>query len=259
MERKPLNTVSIAAPAYNEAEKISDIVISWYRYLKDDKNLTAFEIVICNDGSRDDTGKILKNISSKYPEIKIIEHKKNMGAAAALSSAIKNTLYDWVLLLDSDGQFPVENLENFRKAMENSNSLSFIGVRPGKQDTLFARFGSWSSGFICNLFLGTRYKDFNSACKLVDGRVLRWLRLDAKGLNYSTDITAKLVEAGFAPLEVNISHKKRVFGKSSRTLIRDAFHRFSFVCYIIFRHILFSLKIIQKPSDSEDRPYGKNN
>lgn len=257
MNYKPLKTLSIAAPAYNEAERISDIVESWYQYLKRDQNLAAFEIVICNDGSKDDTGKILGEFSSRYPEVKVTEHKRNKGAAAALSTAIQNTSYDWVLLLDSDGQFPIENLENFRKAMVNSPAFSFIGVRPSKQDSLFARFGSWSSGFVCNLFLGTHYRDFNSACKLVDGRVLRWLRLEAKGLNYSTDITAKLVEAGFAPAEVNIRHKKRVGGKSSRALIRGSFNRFLFVSYLICRQLLFLFKILQRPSDLENRPYGK--
>lgn len=256
MARKPIKTLSIAAPAYNEAEGIANVVESWCQYLMKDRSLSAFGIVICNDGSEDGTGEILKELSSRYPEIKVVEHKKNKGAAAALSTAIKNTSYDWVLLLDADGQFPVENLENFRKAMVNSSTLSFIGARPSKQDTLFARFGSWASGFVCNLVLKTKYKDFNSACKLVDGKVLRWLRLEAKGLNYSTDITAKLVEAGFAPVEVDICHERRAKGKSSRTLIRDAFCRLLFVGYIFCRQVLFSFNVLQRPSDLEDRPYG---
>ena len=255
MVYKPLTTLSIAAPAYNEAECISEVVELWYGYLKKDQSLSTFEIVICNDGSVDDTAKILIRLSSRYPEVRVVEHKRNKGAAAALTTAIHNTSYDWVLLLDTDGQFPVENLAYFRKAMEVSASLSYIGCRSEKQDTLFARFGSWSSGFVCNLFLRTRYSDFNSACKLVDGRLLRWLRLESKGLNYSTDITAKLVEAGFAPTEVNICHEKRVSGKSNRAVIRDAFQRFMFVSYIIFRQLLFLFNVLQRPSDLEDGPY----
>lgn len=257
MDCKPLNTLSIAAPAYNEAEGILDVVISWQRYLKQQLYLSAFEIVICNDGSKDDTGKILLNLAAKYSEIKIVENKKNKGAAAALSKAIQNTLHDWVLLLDADGQFPIENLANFSKALENSRYLSFIGVRSRKQDSLFARFATWSSGFICNIFLGTRYKDFNCACKLVDGRVLRALRLEAKGLNYSTDITAKLIEAGLAPQEVSISHEKRVGGMSSRTVIRGSLHRLLFVGYIIIQHILILSGVLQKPLDLEDILNGK--
>jgi len=255
MDYKSLTTLSIAAPAYNEAECISEVIELWYGYLKDDQSLSAFEIVICNDGSVDDTSEILIRLSTRYPEVRVVEHKRNKGAAAALTTAIHNTSYDWVLLLDTDGQFPIDNLAYFRKAMEVSASLSYIGCRSNKQDTLFARFGSWSSGFVCNLFLRTRYSDFNSACKLVDGKLLRWLRLESKGLNYSTEITAKLVETGFAPTEVNICHEKRVKGKSSRTLIRDAFQRFMFVCYIIVRQFMFLFCVLQRPSDLEDRPY----
>lgn len=251
MEYIPLKTVSVAAPAYNEAEGISAVIESWYRFLKNDRELTDFEIVICNDGSKDGTGKILRNFSAEYPEIKVIEHEKNKGAAAALYTAIRNTSLDWVLLLDTDGQFPAENLENFRKAMKESDSFSFLGARAKKQDSLFARFGTWSSGWVCNFFLGTKYKDFNCACKLIDGRILRRLNLEAKGLNYSTDITSKLVEAGFPPEQVEVQHYKRIKGKSSRTLIRGTFHRFLFVGYIIYRRILFSLGVLQKPFDLE--------
>lgn len=255
MDYKPvLKTLSIAAPAYNESEGILEIVEQWHQYLQS-QDLEAFEIVICNDGSKDDTGKILKELSSKHSEIKVVEHAKNKGAAAALTTAIQNTSYDWVLLLDSDGQFPIENLDNFRKSMILHNAHSFIGVRPGKQNTLFTRFGSWASGLLSNFFLRTRYKDFNSACQLVDGRVLRWLRLEARGLNYSPDITSKLIEAGFAPIEVDIRHRERLEGKSSHKLLRDALHRFLFIAYIGFRQLLFLVKVLQRPSDFGDRPY----
>lgn len=249
MEYIPLRTLSVAAPAYNEAEGITAVIESWYKYLKNDNELTDFEIVICNDGSKDNTGKILRDFASRYSEIKIVEHAKNKGAAAALYTAVRSTSMDWVLLLDTDGQFPAENLANFRNAMKGSKSFSFLGVRTRKADSLFARFGTWSSGLVCNLFLRTKYKDFNCACKLIDGRLIRRLNLEAKGLNYSTDITAKLLEAGFPPVEVEILHNKRTKGKSSRTLMRGTLHRLLFVGYIIYRHMLLSLGVLQKRSD----------
>ncbi len=247
MEDQLLNKISIAAPAYNEEHCIVDTITTWHKYLQDDISIGLFEIVICNDGSKDNTGTLLNKLSSEYKKLRVVEHDTNQGAAAALTTAIKHTQYDWILLLDSDGQFPIENLNFFRSAMDSNNALSYIGVRLKKQDSMFARFGSWSSGFICNIFYNTSYKDFNSACKLVKGEVLRSINIEAKGLNYSTDITAKLIEAGYPPIEVEIIHDKRSKGKSSRTLIGDAFKRFLFVMYIVFRRILILLNVLQKP------------
>lgn len=249
-----IKSLSIAAPAYNEAENIAHIVEKWQEYLSH-QDLESFEIVVCNDGSRDDTGKILDELACKYDSIRSVHHRSNQGAAAALSSAINHTKGDWVLLLDCDGQFPVQNLENFNQALNNQSAKSYIGVRPGKSDSLFARFGSWISGVLCNVIYGTKYKDFNSACKLVDGKVLRWLTLEAKGLNYSTDITAKLIASGFPPVEVSIQHEIRKGGRSSRTLLRSSFHRFLFVSYLLDRQILTKLNVIKSPLDDERRPY----
>ena len=251
-----IEKLSIAAPAYNEALGIRQVVESWHSYLKKDFNVKSFEIVICDDGSKDGTGVILDDLALKFPLLKIIHHKTNQGAAAALMTAIQNTTGQWVFLLDCDGQFPIENLECFYKRRLEFFAYAYIGVRSKKQDSIVARFGSWSSGVVCNWCYKTRYRDFNSACKLVDGQLLRWLRLEARGLNYSTDITAKLIEAGFLPDEVLITHDKRRQGKSHRTLIRGAVHRFLFVSYLIFRKMLFSLKVLQRPSEMGDRPYG---
>ena len=255
MDKKQLGTLSIVAPAYNEADCISEVVELWYHYLKREPTLDAFEIVVCNDGSTDDTGTILKKLASMYSEVKVVEHKENMGAAAALTTAIHKTSFDWVFLLDTDGQFPIENLDNFRVAMADLPSFAYIGVRSRKEDSIFARFGSWSSGALCNLFYRTNYRDFNSACKLINGEVLRWLHLEAKGLNYSTDITAKLIEANYFPVEVNIRHETRFSGESSHTFIRNALHRFLFVGYLIVRKVLIRLKVLQCLSELLDRPH----
>lgn len=255
MPPQNIENLSIAAPAFNEAQGIRQIVETWYAYFKNDHTLKSFEIVICDDGSKDNTGRILDQLATNIPQLKVIHHQVNKGAAAALSTAILHTTGEWILLLDCDGQFPIENLECFRHRFSQYPRYAYIGARSNKQDSAFARFGSWSSGIVCNWCFRTKYKDFNSACKLVDGKLLRWLPLEAKGLNYSTDITAKLIEAGFPPDEVTITHEKRQKGKSSRTLVRGAIHRFLFVKYLIYRQFLFSLKVLQRPSEMEDRPY----
>ena len=100
----------------------------------------------------------------------------------ALTTAIAATQYDWVFLLDSDGQFPVENFERFGAALAKTSSHAMIGVRPIKKNSLFARFGSFVSGWICNVMHGTHYRDFNSALKLIRGPLVRSLYLEAKGI-----------------------------------------------------------------------------
>ncbi len=238
--------ISIAAPAYNEGENIAPLVEQWVRYLQARFKPEDYEIVICNDGSKDNTWELLGELALRYPSVKPYSHSTNQGAAAALTTAIKNTTKSWVLLLDSDGQYPIENLELFLQAQKDSPLPAYIGFRVQKEDSTFAKFGSWASGWCCNLFHGTKYRDFNCALKFIDGALLRGLCLEAKGLNYSTEISSKILERGVAMGEVKILHQRRHKGRSSRTLIRGTLHRFIFVAYIGFRQLLLKLGLLQR-------------
>jgi len=238
--------LSVAAPAYNEAEGIEAVIAEWHGFLSAAPEVAEFEIVICNDGSKDRTGDILDRLTLCYPQLVPVHFQKNQGAAAALTAAIAATKGDWVLLMDSDGQFPVQALPDMLAALRRSGSRAAIGIRQ-KKDGPFARFGSWASGFLCNLVHGTRLADFNSAFKLVWGPTLRKLGLEAKGMNYSTEVTSRLLECGIVPVEVTIEHRPRVTGVSSMKLARGALHRFLFVTYIALRQLLLKLGILMRP------------
>jgi glycosyltransferase involved in cell wall biosynthesis len=238
--------LSVAAPAYNEAEGIEAVIAEWHGFLSAAPEVAEFEIVICNDGSKDRTGDILDRLTLNYPQLVPVHFQKNQGAAAALTAAIAATKGDWVLLMDSDGQFPIAALPDMLAALRRSKSRAAIGIRQ-KKDVPFARFGSWASGCICNLVHGSRLADFNSAFKLVWGPSLRNLGLEAKGMNYSTEVTSRLLERGIVPVEVAIEHRPRLTGTSSMKLVRGALHRFLFVTYIALRQLLLKLGILMRP------------
>jgi dolichol-phosphate mannosyltransferase len=238
--------LSVAAPAYNEAAGIEAVIADWHRFLSAQASLAEFEIVICNDGSKDATGAILDRLTAPYPQLRPLHFPQNQGAAAALSAAIAATTGDWVLLIDSDGQFPIENLPDMLAAVRCCGAQAAIGIRQ-KKDVAFAQFGSWASGLVCNMVHGSRMQDFNSAFKLVWGPTLRGLGLEAKGMNYSTEVTSRLLERGIVPVEVKIEHRPRTTGTSHMRLVRGAAHRFLFVCYIALRQLLLRLGILSRP------------
>jgi dolichol-phosphate mannosyltransferase len=237
--------LSVAAPAYNEAAGIEAVIAEWHCFLSALDDVAEFEIVICNDGSKDATGNILDRLTLQYPQLRPLHFTANQGAAAALTAAIAATHGDWVLLLDSDGQFPIANLPGMMAALRGGG-LAAIGIRQ-KKDVAFAQFGSWASGLVCNLVHGSRLKDFNSAFKLVWGPTLRGLGLEAKGMNYSTEVTSRLLERGIVPIEVKIEHRPRMTGTSSMRLVRGAAHRFLFVTYIALRQLLLRFGILTRP------------
>ena len=238
--------LSVAAPAYNEAEGIKLVVEGWRRYLASSADVATFEILVCNDGSCDATGDILDTLARLHSEVRPIHFTRNQGAAAALTAAISATTQDWVLLIDSDGQFPIENLELMWKTLRRQRAPVAIGIR-NKKDSLFARFGTAASGMLCNWFHCSSIRDFNSAFKLVWGPLLRELNFEAKGMNYSTEVTSRLLECGVAIAEVEIDHRPRTTDASSMRLLRGAAHRCLFVSYVGMRQLLFGIGVLRRP------------
>lgn len=242
--------LSVAAPAYNEAEGLRELIQHWHTFLSEHIQIATFEIIICNDGSQDDTGPILDALAVQYPEVKPLHFTKNRGAAAALSEAISHTQFEWVLLTDTDSQFPIENLQRMLPHMQLPGMLAVMGIR-NKKDRWFARFGSKISGLVCNIVHGSFLKDFNSAFKVISGSVLRTLTLEAKGMNYSTEITSRLLESKITVTEVDIIHLPRSQGKSNFRCLQDSLHRFLFVCYIALRQLLLKMNILKRPANHE--------
>ena len=242
--------LSLAVPAYNEEQGLESLLEDWLTYLKQCEDIAQFELIICNDGSTDQTKSILDAHSKAHPEIRPLHFKHHQGAAAALATAIKATQYEWVLLLDSDGQFPIENLSTMIATMQATQAMAVLGVR-NKKDRFFARFGTKASGFICNLVHGSQLKDFNSALKLVSGPLLRSLRLEAKGMNYSTEISSRLLESRIPILEIDIIHKARIMDKSKMKWFRDSMHRLLFVSYLSLRQLLLKLHILRRINEIE--------
>jgi dolichol-phosphate mannosyltransferase len=238
--------LSVATPAFNEEEGIRSVVEGWHRYLAAQADIEAFEIVICDDGSRDATGAILDAIAGEHHEVRPIHFPQNQGAAAALTAAIAATTFNWVLLIDSDGQFPIENLKSMVAEVRRKHGPAVIGIRQ-KKDRFFARFGTSTSGLVCNLIHGSSIRDFNSAFKLVWGPLLRALTLEAKGMNYSTEVTSRLLECGAPIAEVEIKHRPRTSGTSSMKMLRGAAHRMLFVGYIGMRQLLLRFGVLRRP------------
>jgi dolichol-phosphate mannosyltransferase len=235
-----ITTLSVAAPAYNEAEGIAGFVEAWRSHLAG-KGLDAFELVICNDGSSDATGAVLAALAARHSELRVVTHDANRGAGAAQAAGPPHA---WVLLWDADGQFPPDNIDALEGALASTGGRAFVGARREKRDSLFARAGWRASTAACNAIYGTRYSDFSSSCQLVEGPLLRGLCLEARGLNYSLDVIARLLEQGVRPIEVPIRHLPRASGRSSRTLVRSSVDRASFVLYLGLRRALLDRRVL---------------
>ncbi len=244
--RRAVN-VSVATPAFNEAENIATAITEWRDYLVQHPSVDKWEIVVCNDGSTDATGAILEGLQSGCPNLVVVDLDRHHGAGAAIAAAIARTRLDWVVLVDSDGQFPVTNLARFFPPMLDGLGDAFSGARIRKADSFPYRWGSSASGAVSNVLLHTHYRDFNSIFKVVRGPLFRALPLESEGMNCSTEITARVAELGHIWVEIPIEHRERAAGRRGWRFWRGARDRALFVGYLGIRRWLLHRGTLRLP------------
>ncbi len=113
-----MDNVSFITPAYNCDSTIEDSLFS----IIDGNISDGDEIVVCDDGSSDNTSKILEKLSSEYNFIKVIKHERNLGGASARNTAIKNTRNNLIFCLDSDNLLLPGSVEKLKKALIFNNA-----------------------------------------------------------------------------------------------------------------------------------------
>ena len=116
--------ILLIIPAYNEAEAIEmvlkELLLETAKWEEE-----MVEIVVVNDGSSDETAKIVDNIEG----VRLINHRRNKGYGAALKTGIKEAHGDIIAWYDADGQHRPEDLRKVISKMKAENLDYCIGIR----------------------------------------------------------------------------------------------------------------------------------
>lgn len=203
------NKVSIIIPAYDEEDTIVETIKSLEDFIKKTKEVT-FEIIVINDGSSDNTGKILEKIDG----LKIINHFYNKGYGAALKSGIEKANFDWLLFFDADGQHRPDQISKLLDVPDTYDLV--VGARINKKASFIRRPARAFLNFLANFGVNQKMPDINSGFRLVrKEKIYQFEHLLPNSFSFSTTTTLAFQGAGlnlkFIPVEVN----KRKGGKSS--------------------------------------------
>lgn len=124
---------TLVMPAYNESECIEGVVSSWRDALKNAVG-EAFRMIVVNDGSKDDTGARLDQLSRQFSELVVI-HQKNAGHGAALMTAYREAAKlnsKYVFHVDSDDQFDPADFQLLWSRRDESPFI--LGFRKKRYD-----------------------------------------------------------------------------------------------------------------------------
>ena len=156
-----IKKISIIIPIYNEQDNIINLI----EEIKDALNSKInYEIIVVNDGSDDNTLKVLKAVRAN---ILVISHKKNYGQSISLRTGIMRAKNEYIITLDGDGQNdPLDILKLIKYFDEKVDFMMVIGNRVNRIDTRARRIASRLAFQIRRLLLNDNTPDTGCALKL---------------------------------------------------------------------------------------------
>ncbi|KQC08169.1 MAG: hypothetical protein APR62_05350 [Smithella sp. SDB] len=166
-----MDKLYIVMPAYNEEKAIANVVDEWHKVIE--KVGRDSKLVIFNDGSKDNTLRVLENIRSRYPSL-VVVNKENAGHGPTCTLAYKYAIADnadWIFQTDSDGQTKPCDFWQF---WEKRNNYDFIiGSRSKRADGVARRFVSQTLKVVILIIFKVIVKDANTPFRLMKVERLR--------------------------------------------------------------------------------------
>ena len=142
--------IALVIPAYNEAKRID-------KFLKSLSGI-GLPAVVVDDGSKDKTFEIV----NKYP-VNVIKHRINLGKGAAIKTGCDAAFSlgaDAIIMMDSDGQHNIDDLQKFVKALQTNNYDVVFGSRNMGMGVPFVRFaGNKMASILVRLLFGAYVSD----------------------------------------------------------------------------------------------------
>jgi len=210
-------SISVVLPAHNEAENIRTTVENCVTYLV--SSVSDYEVVVVNDGSSDDTRKIVEELASTNSKVILINHPVNMGYGSTLKSGFENASCEYIFFMDSDGQFEIGDLDRLIPLASPENVV--IGYREDRADSPIRSLNAWLYGRYIHLIFGLNVKDMDCAFKLFPTKAYQNIKpIKSGGALFSAEFLIKLKRNGFILNEVPVRHFPRRFGTQSGANIK---------------------------------------
>ncbi len=203
-------TISVVVPIYNEQE----CIVALWRRLRPamDALGTAWEAILVDDGSSDDTPELLRSIATWSREVRVLHLPENRGQTAALAAGFAAARGEWIVTLDADLQNPPEEIPGLLAAADGVDLV--YGRRVQRQDSLAKRVGSRVGNGFRNLVTGHHVHDSGCSLKLYRRSALVQVPLFAGMHRFLPTLFAF---HGFRIREVEVRHEPRVGGVSKYT------------------------------------------
>ncbi len=203
-----MKDISIVIPVLNEQENIVPLFNHTLAVLK--KNFKSYEIIYVDDGSKDKTFQILKDLHSKNKCLKVISFRRNFGKAAGLSAGFAKAEGKYVVTMDGDLQDNPDEIPKLIKIMEKGYDM-VTGWKTTKHKGSLRTIPSRVFNKLSKRITGVKIHDFNCPFKAYRNEVVKDIQLYGEMHRY---IPVLVYWRGYRIAEVKVGNYPRKFGKT---------------------------------------------
>ncbi|MCK4917199.1 MAG: glycosyltransferase family 2 protein [Candidatus Omnitrophica bacterium] len=222
-DMKKVISLSVIVPAYNEQDSVSTTVMGLVTSLNQ-LNID-WQLIIVEDGSTDNTSKIIAHLAAKYINIKVIKHESNFGIGRSFRDGVESADKEIVTWIPADGENDLESLIEHFSLLEQADIIvpfvTNMNLRSWKR-----RFLSKLYLCIVNFSFGTMF-NYTNGTIVYKRKVFEIVKPKSNGFFFNTECLIKAVRSGFIFTEVPVLLKKRELGGSKALNIK------SFYCVIL--------------------------
>lgn len=199
--------LSIVIPVYNEEENLAPLLERINAVMSDREEL--YEILAVDDGSTDDSRKILKEQQQSHDPLRYVFLENNQGLSTALHAGFHRAKGDWIITLDADLQNPPEEIPKLL-AYQGEFDLVY-GKRMNRQDTILKKATSRVANTIRNLATGDSVTDTGCTLKLFRTEAVQSIPF-FKGMHRF--LPTLFYYHGYSRKEVSVEHDERHAGEA---------------------------------------------
>lgn len=212
-----MKKLSIIIPVYNSSKTIKEVILEIEKTISENENIKGYEIILANDGSRDNSVDICKEISKKNSNVKFLNLSKNFGQHNAIMSALNHATSDYVVCMDDDLQTPASEINNLLKNIEENNYDVVYAKYKEKKHSNFRNFGSY-----INHVMATKLINQPENIKVTSFFIMKKFIVDeiVRYKNPYPYLSGLIFRVTQNIGELTVEHRERKEGKSNYTLTK---------------------------------------
>ena len=213
--------IFIIVPVYNEEATVMEVIRRLY-----DADVRGWdrEIIIVDDGSRDASRQKIAEFSHAK-DLTVIAHDTNQGKGAAIRTGLVAVTGDAVLIQDADLEYDPSDIAGLIAEFDRHGGKAVVyGSRelaPKRKGYPHYVLGVRILTALANFAFGSSLTDIYTGYKLFPASVIKEMPIASAGFEFEAEVTARLLGAGTAIVEVPISYNPRTFKEGKKIGARD--------------------------------------